>query len=73
MPTQKPDEQGLEIAKSTVGLTQDMWVRVMRDADVQQRTESFVLREIVGQFYKLPPEQRNPPRRRRRTKKELGK
>ena len=71
-PRQKTLSPEVELVKATAILTHGMWGRVLRDAEVNNRSESYVLREIVGLHYKLPPELRNPPRRPRRKDEEIA-
>lgn len=59
-----------DLLPATVVLTEGMWSLLKRDALNENRSESYILREIVGRHFTLPPAARNPRRKAHRTKEE---
>ena len=64
------DAPEAELCKGTAILTHEVWALVQRDAEVENRSESYILRSILGRYYGLPVELYNPKKRRTRKPEE---
>jgi hypothetical protein len=57
-----------ELCKSDIVLTYALLGLLERDAQHENRSPSYIAREIIGKHYGLPQEFRNPPRKKRKRK-----
>lgn len=58
-------EAAAELIPGHIVLTAALWGLVRRDAETYDRTESYIIRTILGGSYKLEDDLVNPPRKRR--------
>jgi len=63
-------EAASELIPGSVNLSMAIWGLVKREAETQNRSESYILREILGEHFGLSVELSNPPPKRRETQGE---